>query len=64
MARDVKTPKRFYKAPTFELLDVNAAKAQLDAKTISTDEGARRMLAVIEKTGCRKEIRSSRAPLT
>ena len=50
MVRDVKTPKRPYRAPSFEVLDVKAVKEQLDAETKSTCEDARRMLAVIEST--------------
>lgn len=50
VVRDVKIPKKPYNAPTFEVLDINAAKAQFDAKARSKDRDARQMLSVIEKT--------------
>jgi hypothetical protein len=49
VVRYIKTPKRPYKAPSFEVLDISAAKAQLDTTTTSKDEGARDMLSVIER---------------
>jgi hypothetical protein len=49
VVREVKTQKKRYNAPSFEVLDINAAKAQLDAKATSKDEDARQMLSAIEK---------------
>jgi hypothetical protein len=46
---DLKTLKKPYEAPSFEVLDVMVAKATLDAKTTSMDVNARKMLAAIEK---------------
>jgi hypothetical protein len=49
VVREVKTQKRRYNAPPFEVLDINAAKAQLEAKAILEDEDAQQMRSVIEK---------------
>jgi hypothetical protein len=50
VVRDVKTPKKPYKAPSFEVLDINAAKAQLDAEiTSKDDEDGRQMLSLIKR---------------
>ena len=49
VVREVKTQKKRYKAPSFEVLDINRAKAQLDEKAISEDENAQQMRSVIEK---------------
>jgi len=46
---DVKVPKRLYSAPSFEIVDISAARTELEAKTTLEDVDARRMLSLIDK---------------
>ena len=49
VVRDVKAPKKPYKAPSFDVIDINAAKEQLEAKTTPEDASAQQMLSLIDK---------------
>jgi hypothetical protein len=49
VVRDVKAPKKPYNAPSFDVIDINAAKEQLEAKTTPEDSSAQQMLSLIDK---------------
>jgi hypothetical protein len=49
VVRDVKGPKKPYSAPSFDVIDINAAKEQLEAKTTPEDVSAQQMLSLIDK---------------
>jgi hypothetical protein len=47
--RDLKVAKKPYKAPSFQVVDAGAAKAELEASGPLNDENARKMLSVLNK---------------
>jgi hypothetical protein len=49
VVRDVKGPKKPYSAPSFDVIDINAAKEQLEAKTTPEDVSSQQMLSLIDK---------------
>ncbi len=49
MARDRKHAKRPYTAPSFQMLDATAAKAELEAKGEPKDETVQQMLSLIDE---------------
>ena len=49
MDRDLKAAKKPYSAPSFQLLDAGAAKAELEATGSSNDANARQMLSVLNR---------------
>ncbi len=48
MARDLGTPKKPYRAPAFERIGVDTARAALEAEGASKDANARQMLASVD----------------
>jgi hypothetical protein len=48
MVHDAYESKRPYQAPSFEVIDINVAKAQLETNASSMDPGAQKMLSLIE----------------
>jgi hypothetical protein len=61
---DVKVPKRPYSAPSFEIVDVSAARTELEAKTTSEDVDTRRMLSLIDKALKEKKSVPNTPPLS
>lgn len=51
MDRDLKVAKKTYSAPSFQVLDAGAAKAELEATGTPDDENARQMLSVLNRRG-------------
>ena len=49
MVRDVKSLKKPYNAPSFEVIGINAAKTELETNAMPENVNARRMLALIDK---------------
>ncbi len=49
MARDRKHAKRPYRAPSFQMFDATAAKAELEAKGEPKDENVQQMLSLIDE---------------
>jgi hypothetical protein len=49
VAGDPKVLKKTYCAPSFHVLDVNAARTELGAKTKSRSKDASRMLSLMER---------------
>ncbi len=49
MVQDLKVTKKPYNAPSFQVLDADAAKAELKAGGESNDAGTRQMLAVLNR---------------
>jgi hypothetical protein len=49
MVRDRKPAKRPYTAPSFQMLDATAAKAELEAKGEPQDQNVRQMLSLIDE---------------
>jgi hypothetical protein len=49
VVRDLKAAKKPYSAPSFQVLDANAAKAELEASEALNDENARQMLSVLNQ---------------
>ncbi len=50
MVRNLKAAKKPYSAPSFEVLDASAAKAQLEATGQLQDDNARQMLTVLSQS--------------
>lgn len=48
LVRDVKSPRKPYHAPSFEVIEIKTAKTKLEAEVTSTGE-ARQMLSLIDK---------------
>jgi hypothetical protein len=48
LVRDVKSQKKPYYAPSFEVMEIKTAKTKLEAEVTSTGE-ARQMLSLIDK---------------
>jgi hypothetical protein len=55
MARDVKTAKMPYTAPSFQVLDASAAKGELEAKGEPKDENVQRMFSLIDEQSKKKK---------
>lgn len=51
MDRDLKVAKKPYSAPSFQVLDTDAAKAELEATGTTDDENTREMLSVLNRQG-------------
>lgn len=49
MVQDLKVAKKPYNAPSFQVLDADAAKAELKAGGESNDAGTQQMLAVLNQ---------------
>jgi hypothetical protein len=49
MVRDPKQAKRPYSAPSFQMLDATAAKAEVKAKGEPKDKNVQHMLALIDE---------------
>ncbi len=49
MDRDLNVAKKPYSAPSFQVLDAGAAKAELEATGTPDDENARQMLSVLNR---------------
>ena len=49
MDRDLKAAKKPYSVPAFQVLDVAAAKAELEASGSSDDANTRQMLSVLNR---------------
>jgi hypothetical protein len=47
--RDLKVEKKPYNAPSFQILDAGAARAELEATGLLNDANARRMLSVLNQ---------------
>ena len=60
MGRNLKVARKPYSAPSFQVLDTGAAKAELQA-TVTPDENARRMLSALNRP---RDGKPSRAPST
>jgi hypothetical protein len=52
--REPKVAKKPYSAPAFQVLDADAAKAELEATGPSNDVNVRQMLSVLNQPGDRK----------
>jgi hypothetical protein len=57
VADDPKVLKKIYCAPSFHILDLNAARTELGAKTKSSSKDASRMLSLMERKLGVNEIR-------
>jgi hypothetical protein len=51
VARDRKSAKKLYRAPSFQILEAGAAKAELEATGAVSDVNARRMLSILNRDG-------------
>jgi hypothetical protein len=49
VVRDVKSLKQPYNAPSFAVIDINAAKTELETNAMPENVNVRRMLALIDK---------------
>jgi hypothetical protein len=62
--RDLKVTKKPYSAPSFQVLDAGAAKAELEATGTPDDENARQMLSVLNRPRDGKPIPAPSTPQT